>query len=353
METDSSARAKLRGAAFGLAAAALFGASAPFAKVLLGGAGPLALAGLLYAGAGLALTAARVARRGPGREARLRRADAPLLAVVAVAGGLLGPVLMLVGLRRLPAVTGSLLLNLEAPFTMLLAVSAFREHLSRREAAGAALAIAGGAALGAQPGALAGGWTGALCIALACLCWALDNNLTQRLSGRDPLSVVQVKVLSAGAGALVLAAALGDPFPPPRQVGAALLLGSLSYGASIVLDAHALRLLGAAREATFFATAPFVGAALSMAVLGERPSLLDAAGAAAMAAGVAVLIRARHGHAHTHEAMEHDHLHVHDEHHRHAHDGPVVEPHAHPHTHAPLTHDHPHVSDAHHRHRHH
>jgi drug/metabolite transporter (DMT)-like permease len=271
---------------------------------------------------------------------------------VALAGGLLGPVLMLVGLQRLPAMTGSLLLNLEAPFTMLLAVSAFREHLSRREAMGAALVIAGGAALGLQPGALSGSWTGALCIALACLCWALDNNLTQRLSARDPVSVVQLKALSAGAGALVLAAALGERAPPPGQVGAALLLGSLSYGASIVLDAHALRLLGAAREAAFFATAPFVGAALSVAMLGERPSLPDAAGALAMAAGVAVLIRARHGHVHTHDAAEHDHLHVHDEHHRHHHEGPVAEPHSHPHAHAPLTHDHPHVSDAHHRHRH-
>lgn len=351
MNTDS-AGARLRGAAFGLAAAALFGASAPFAKVLLGGAGPLALAGLLYAGAGLALTAVRLARGGAGREARVRREDAPLLAVVSVAGGLIGPVLMLAGLRRLPAVTGSLLLNLEAPFTMLLAVSAFREHLSRGEAAGAALVIAGGAALGVQPGALSGSWTGAACIAAACGCWALDNNLTQRLSARDPVSLVQLKALAAGAGALGLAAALGQPFPGPRQVGWALALGSLSYGASIVLDAHALRLLGAAREAAFFATAPFVGAALSVAVLGERPSGFDLAGALAMAAGVAVLIRARHGHAHAHEAMEHDHLHVHDEHHQHAHQGPVTEPHAHPHAHAPLTHDHPHVSDAHHRHRH-
>ncbi|HVE83869.1 MAG TPA: DMT family transporter [Myxococcales bacterium] len=343
---------RLRGAAFGLAAAALFGASAPAAKVLLGGMGPLALAGLLYAGAALALTGVRLARRGPGREARLSRSDAPLLAVVAVAGGVLGPVLMLVGLQRLPAMTASLLLNLEAPLTMLLAVSAFREHLSRRELLGAALVIGGGAALGAQPGALAGSWPGVAAIFAACLCWGLDNNLTQRLSGKDPVAVVQWKAGFAGACALGLAAALGERVPAAGQVGAALVLGSLSYGASIVLDAHALRLLGAAREAAFFATAPFVGAAISVAALGERPSLPDAAGALAMVAGVAVLVRARHGHAHTHEAMEHDHLHVHDEHHRHAHDGEVAEPHAHPHAHAQLTHDHPHVSDAHHRHRH-
>ena len=349
---STSGPARLRGALFGLAAAALFGASAPFAKLLLGGVGPLALAGLLYGGAGVALTGVRVVRRGTGAEARVRWSDAPLLAAVALIGGLAGPVLMLSGLQRLPAVTGSLLLNLEAPFTMLLAVSAFREHLSAKEAAGGALVIAGGAALGLQPGALGGSWAGAACIAGACACWALDNNLTQRLSARDPVSVVQVKALAASAGALGLAAAFGERLPGPGAVGWALLLGSLSYGASIVLDAHALRLLGAAREAAFFATAPFVGAALSMAALGERPSWFDAAGAGAMAVGVAVLVRARHGHAHTHEAMEHDHLHVHDAHHQHAHDGPVVEPHAHPHAHAPLTHDHPHVSDAHHRHRH-
>jgi hypothetical protein len=133
----------------------------------------------------------------------------------------------------------------------------------------------------------------------------------------------------------------------------ALGVGALSYGASIVLDAYALRLLGAAREAAYFATAPFFGALLAIPLDGDRFDGRTLAAMGLMAAGAALLGRERHSHMHTHEAIEHEHMHVHDAHHRHAHpDGDAREPHSHPHQHAPLTHDHPHVPDAHHRHRH-
>lgn len=353
----------LRGAALALAAATLFGASSPIAKLLLPGAGPLMLAGLLYLGAGLGLVMVRVlpGLTSPGREAPLRASDAPLLAGIAVAGGVLGPILMLFGLGRLPAITSSLLLNLEAPFTMLLAIAVFGEHLDRRALAGATLIVVGGALLGSRTGELGGDWLGVAAVAGACLCWAVDNNLTERLALRDPVAVVRVKALLAGGFSLALALLTRQPWPPPGQLGAALALGSVSYGLSIVLNVRALRALGAARVAAFFATAPFVGAVLAMPLLGERPILTDAAGGLVMIAGVAWLAWARHSHAHEHHPLEHDHLHVHDEHHRHAHhdDAPPEshdvsppEPHAHPHRHESLSHEHPHVSDAHHRHPH-
>ena len=112
--------------------------------------------------------------------------------------------------------------------------------------------------------------------------------------------------------------------------------------------------LGAAREAGFFATAPFIGAVVAVPVLGERWDIQDATATALMMAGVALLLRGRHAHAHRHEEVEHDHSHQHEEHHDHEHDeGPVLqEPHAHVHWHLPLTHDHPHLSELHHRHDH-
>jgi drug/metabolite transporter (DMT)-like permease len=342
------------GAIFGLLAAALFGASTPFAKLLLPGFGPLSLAGFLYLGAGLALSVVRLIRGRirPRTEVGLRRSDLLPLGGIIVLGGVVGPVLMLVGLSRISGVASALLLNLEAPLTITVAIVAFGEHLGFRETLSAAVIVLGATVLAYAPGALGLDAIGVLAIAGACLAWAIDNNLTQRLSARDPVELVQLKTLSAGILNTGLALSLGQAPPAPTAALIALVLGSLSYGASILLDAYALRLLGAAREAAYFATAPFLGAALAIPLLDERPSISALAGGALMVLGVVLLFRARHQHLHVHEAIEHEHLHVHDEHHQHAHEGPVSEPHAHPHRHAALVHDHPHVSDVHHRHRH-
>jgi drug/metabolite transporter (DMT)-like permease len=258
---------------------------------------------------------------------------------------------MLWGLGRLSGLAGSLLLNLETPFTIALAVLVFGEHLTRREAMAAALVVAGAALLGLR-GEWSGSAAGAAAIALACLCWALDNNVSARLALKDPVQVLRIKALCAGSANLILALALGRSLPPVSTCVAALALGSASYGASLLLYLRAQRVLGAARQATLFAAGPFAGALASMALLDERPAPLDLAAAALMALGVAGVLRARHAHLHAHEPLEHDHLHVHDAHHQHAHAEACVEPHAHPHRHDPVTHAHAHVSDVHHRHPH-
>src|SRR5262249_8626763 len=194
-------------------AAALFGLNAPIAKLLLPGVDPLPLAGLLYSGGGLGLVAVGLARRAePGavvRETALQRADYGVLLAIIVAGGFVGPVLMLVGLQRVSAVFGSLLLNLEAPFTMFLAVTIFREHLGRYEAGGAALVILGATILSFVPGDMSSDTGGMAALTGACLSWAIDNNLTQRLALRDPVAVARAKMIGAGMLSLGLAVACG------------------------------------------------------------------------------------------------------------------------------------------------
>ncbi|HYH97999.1 DMT family transporter [Hyalangium sp.] len=349
----------LVGTACGIGAALLFGLSPPLVKLLLPASTPAMLAGLLYLGAGLGLLAVRLVSRwrrigNAGREAQLRRSDlAPLVGVI-VTGGIVGPVLMLVGLGRVSGSVGSLLLNLEAPFTIALAVVFFREHLGRREALAALVIVAAAALLSFQSGEVHADWLGVLALAGACLSWGLDNNLTQRLSVRDPVAVVQVKALGAGACNVALALVLGAKVPSGPYLLIAGIVGLACYGVSILLDVYALRLLGAAREAALFASAPFVGALASVIILGERLSARGVGALLVMALGVVLLVRARHAHPHTHEPLEHDHLHAHDEHHQHEHPPGMdtSEPHSHAHSHAPLTHDHPHVSDLHHRHAH-
>jgi drug/metabolite transporter (DMT)-like permease len=305
---------------------------------------------LLYGGAAVALGLCGGVLRQPGaaREAPLEKGDLPALLVITVLGGMLGPFLMLIGLQRVSATAGALLLNFEGPLTALIAVLAFGEHLGRR-ALVATLLVAGGAVLLAGGHGVGGASVGgALALVGACAAWAIDNNFTQRVARRDPVAVVRVKTLGAAVGNFALALAHGDHFPAASVVAAALGLGAVSYGISVLLDAYALRLLGAAREAAYFATAPFIGAVAGAALFREPFGAVELGAGLLMVAGVAVLLREKH--LHTHEAIAHTHAHVHDAHHHHPHDGPTTEPHSHFHQHEPTTHAHPHDSDEHHRH---
>lgn len=341
------------GSLYGFASALLFGVSIPLSKLLLPGVGPLMLAALLYLGAAILITIFRcisLLRSKPPTEARIRGSDAPALCAIVGFGGVIGPVLMLLGLARISALTGSLLLNLEAVFTIVLAVIIFGEHLSRSSAVASVLVVSGALLLSYRPGPISGSFLGVVAIVGACLSWAIDSNVSQRLSLRDPVAVVQVKTVGAGVISLVLALTTGRALPTPTLLAEALVLGSLSYGASLICVMLALRHLGAAREAAWFSTAPFIGAALSIPIFGMLPTTWEMLGMTAMVAGVYLMVREQHSHLHIHEQIEHDHSHFHDEHHRHTHAGRVSEPHSHLHRHDPIAHEHPHVSDLHHRH---
>jgi drug/metabolite transporter (DMT)-like permease len=342
------------GVGLALVAAVLFGLSAPAAKLLLRGVAPQLLAGLLYLGSGLGLLLVWISsRRGP-REAPLSRRDVPWLAGAIVAGGLVGPVLLMAGLARAPASSASLLLNLEGVFTALIAWFVFRENFDRRIALGMLAIVAGGVVLSWEGRVEWGGLAGPLLVAGATLSWGLDNNLTQKGSAGDPVEIAMLKGLVAGCVNTAIAAGLGAGRPTVPRLGAGLLLGFLSYGVSLVLFVLALRHLGTARTGAYFSSAPFVGATLSIVVFRERPSPFFLAGGALMALGVWLHVTERHEHEHAHEAMEHEHLHVHDEHHQHAHtpNDPPGEPHSHRHRHEPMVHTHPHYPDIHHRHGH-
>lgn len=334
-----------------LAAALLFGASVPVAKALLSHLSPVMLAGLLYLGAGLGLTLWRTLVRT--HEARLSRRDLPALVGAIVSGGIAAPLLLLFGLAATPAANASLLLNLEGVFTTLLAWFLFKENVDARVALGAAAIVVAGALL-SWSGFEATGIAGPLAIALACVGWAIDNNLTRRIAGADPVAIAGIKGLAAGTVNLALAVALGVAFPGWGTLAAAGVAGLLGYGVSLVLFVLALRHLGTARTGAYFGVAPFFGAALALLAFGGQPGPLFWAASALMAMGVWLHVSERHVHWHVHEPLVHAHAHVHDAHHRHAHDFPWNgrEPHSHVHEHEPAAHAHPHYPDLHHRHRH-
>jgi drug/metabolite transporter (DMT)-like permease len=342
------------GAALG--AALLFGAGTPLAKLLLVGTSPWLLAGLLYLGSGLGLSLLRLLRRSEQR-AKLASGEWPWFAGAVLAGGVVGPVLLMWGLAGMPASGAALLLNAEGVFTSVIAWVVFKENVDRRIFIGM-LAIVAGAAVLSWPGqARFGDALPALAVLGACLAWGIDNNLTRRVSLADATWIASVKGLAAGATNLVLALALGAAWPAMPLVAGALAVGLLAYGFSLVLFVVALRHLGTARTGAYFSVAPFFGALVAVLGLGESVTVPLLAAGALMAIGVWLHLTERHEHAHGHEALEHEHAHVHDEHHHHAHDaspapvGSGVE-HTHRHRHEPLAHQHAHFPDAHHQHGH-
>lgn len=345
------------GPALALAAALLFGLSAPAVKLLVGAVDPWLLAGFLYLGSGVGLGLWRLSQRlrGTGaREAPLAPQHIPWLAGAVVAGGVVGPVLLMQGLAQGTAVQSSLLLNLEGVFTTLLAWSIFREHVDMRITVGMTAITGGAMVLSWEPGARLALAPSALLVIGACLAWAVDNNLTRNVSGGDPVQIATVKGIAAGSINVVLALADGARWPPPTAILAAGGVGFLGYGTSLVFFVLALRLLGAARTGAYFSTAPFLGAVAAVLALNEPVTARLFIAAALMVAGLWLHLGERHGHEHVHEPMGHEHLHRHDEHHQHEHPPgtPPGEPHSHRHEHAPLRHTHRHYPDLHHRHPH-
>jgi drug/metabolite transporter (DMT)-like permease len=342
-----------------LVGALAFAASVPAGKLLLRNIPPLALSGGLYLAAGLlcsALLLATAGRRG-NAENRVQGGEWRWLAAAVGVGGVLGPLLLFQGLRQSSGYVAALLLNFEAVFTVVLGAIFSRERVGPRGVRGIALVIIG-AALLSVAGGPAGGATkplGAALVVGACGCWALDNNLTQRVSIRDARQIVAIKGCVGGAASLLLAAGFRQFSGwAPASVLAVALVGAVSYGLSIVLFIRGLRTLGVIHTGALFALAPGFAAMLSWAILREPIPLWGWLALLGMTDGALLLSTDVHEHEHTHEALEHQHEHEHDEHHQHEHTPEELArvPHSHWHRHEPVTHTHAHTHDVHHRHPH-
>jgi drug/metabolite transporter (DMT)-like permease len=346
-----------RGIASAILAALLFGASTPLAKLALSSTSPLLVAGLLYLGSGCGLFVLRLICVTAGRrgaETPLASADLPWLAGAIVAGGVLAPALLLLGLLTTSASAAALLLNLEVVWTAVIAWIVFHENVDTRVGTGFACILLGGVLLSLPPDRGIAISSGALLIAAACLFWGIDNNLTRKISGSDPFQIAMWKGLVAGVVNSGLALALGAKIPDTSALLGVAIIGFFGYGVSLVLFVGALRHLGTARTGAYFSTAPFAGAALAFAIGQGRVDWVFCVAGVLMLVGVWLHVSERHEHPHVHEVMEHEHLHFHDEHHQHEHSpgDPLGEPHAHRHKHPRLVHSHRHYPDIHHRHEH-
>lgn len=336
-----------------LIAALLFGASAPLAKLLLGEVEPIPLAAFLYLGSGIGLLVVKLFQRAGNSEAKVEKSDFRWLTGAILAGGVAAPITLLFSLKNTPAATASLLLNFEGVATTLIAFLAFKESISHRAWGAIVLITVASIFLSINLNAEWGFSLGALGIIAACVLWGIDNNFTRNISAKDPLVIVTIKGLGAGSFSLIMALFLGNNLPSWEVVLGALVLGSLSYGASIVLFIHAMRGLGAARTSALFSTAPIAGIILSILIFREFPSWLFIVALPIMVIGAFLLVNDEHEHHHIHEMVVHDHSHSHDDgHHEHEHNGEFSKKHSHVHTHDELSHSHHHMPDLNHRHVH-
>lgn len=342
-------------------AAVLFGASAPLAKMLLGQIEPVPLASFLYLGSGIGLMLFQIInssiKKQKINEADLKKDDIPWLIGAIIAGGIIAPILLMTSLDITPASTASLLLNFEGVATTLIAFIFFKENIGK-QVFGAILCITLASILLSWDFSSRWGISiGAFGVICACICWGIDNNFTRNISSKNPFTIVTIKGMVAGLFSLIMALALNIAIPDIKIVFLAMVLGFFCYGLSIVLFVFALRDLGSARTSSLFGTAPFVGAILSIVLLGYNPNMMFYISTPIMILGTVLLLKENHGHTHTHQFIEHEHKHNHaDGHHNHSHLSDTMicanGCHVHKHIHEQMEHAHAHSPDIHHRHEH-
>jgi drug/metabolite transporter (DMT)-like permease len=355
MESTDNSKMPMKGVAYAILASVLFGVTTPFAKNLLADITPVLLAGLFYLGSGIGLAIYllyTIRTQTAAREASLARPDLPWLAGAIVAGGIVAPVLLMLGLATTQSSAASLFLNLEGVFTALIAWFVFKENFDKHILMGMIAIVLGGVLLTVN---LTSGFAlsaGLLLIGGACLGWAIDNNLTKKVSAANPAQIACLKGLFAGITNVTIALVMGAKLPAAPFLLEAMLIGFLGYGVSLVLFVLALRHIGTARTGAYFAVAPFVGAIVAVLFFKDPLSIQLIGAAALMGLGLWLHLTEKHSHEHVHEELEHEHEHVHDEHHQHAHTHgePAGEPHLHRHKHTKLVHAHPHFPDLHHNH---
>ena len=338
-----------------LTAAIFFGASAPFAKLLLGDISPIFLAAFLYLGSGTGVSLVKLGQKlvrpAQQTEAGIKKADIKWLVGAILSGGVMAPIVLMISLKNTPASTASLLLNFEGVGTTLIALLFFREAISRRAWMAILVITLASIFLSTNFAEGFGLSLGAMGIILACVLWGLDNNLTRNISGKDPLVIVAWKGVVAGTFSFFLAFLLGNPMPSLLSIISTMILGFISYGMSTILFILSMRGLGAARTSALYGTAPLAGVLLSIIIFGESPSSSYSLAGILMIGGALMLINEEHAHSHTHTAMLHEHSHRHDDP-THAHDSGTVGTHSHEHEHAEEEHEHDHMPDLHHRHGH-
>ncbi|MDO8310639.1 MAG: DMT family transporter [Sideroxyarcus sp.] len=341
----------IKGALLAIAAAVLFGASTPLVQLAGRGVNAWMTAALLYLGAAIA---GFLLRSNTTDEAPLQKQHWPRLILMALFGAVLGPAALAWGLQHTGAMGASLMLTLEAVFTVLLAIVLYREKIGRRVALALVIMTAGAALLVMdQADAGSSQAIGLLAVMAATFAWGIDNSLSRGLADLDPGQVILGKAALGAGSSLLIALMLGSAAISYDRVLALISIGAIGYGLSLRFYLLAQRSFGASRTGSLFAAAPFIGAVIAFGLGDHQVSYWLLGASLLMILGIVLHLTEEHEHLHHHDALEHEHAHRHDDgHHTHTHADMPAGAHSHKHQHTATEHRHPHVPDVHHDHSH-
>ena len=280
-----------RGVLFAILAAAFYALNSPLSKLLLNEIPPTMMAAFLYLGAGFGMSLFQLIESRSGlaaREQKLTRKELPYTVGMVVLD-IAAPIALMIGISQTSAANASLLNNFEIVATSLIAMLIFREAISPKLWVGIGLVTLSSVILSFQDVSSFSFSIGSLFVLAACVCWGFENNCTRMLSSKNPVQIVVIKGIGSGLGSLVIALATGEAFPASVSILLALGLGFVAYGLSIVFYIYAQRELGAAKTSAYYAIAPFIGVALSLAIFRESPSVSFIAALVMMIAGTWVV----------------------------------------------------------------
>jgi drug/metabolite transporter (DMT)-like permease len=256
---------------YAILAAALYGMSAPFSKLILKEISPYFLSSLLYLGAGFGMLMVEFFRK----ISKVERSEAKIsknelkYVILMIVLDILAPIFLLLGIKSSNASTASLLNNFEIVATSLIAFWIFKESINPRLWLAISLITISSIILSFNDIRSFSLSIGSILVLMACISWGFENNCTRKLSIKDPLQVVIIKGIGSGIGALIIAFSLKEISGDLISIFLSLLLGFFAFGLSIFFYVSAQRHLGASKTSAFYPVAPFVGVLLSFFLFAE------------------------------------------------------------------------------------
>lgn len=279
-----------------LAASALFGSVFTVAKVPLESIDPLALSAVIYIVSGLSLI--------PFARAsfRLDRRELYYMALITVFGAVGAPILLLHGLQQTSASDASILTNGEVLFTIILSSVFFGERPHGRAGLIAVALVIVGLFMATTDmefsDTIIAFNAGNVMILASMFLWAIDNNLSRKLttfSAISPAKIAMIKSLAGGLVILAITAAAGK-WGALEQIDATLWLvivglAVAGFGGALLFFLEGIKRIGTIKTMSVFSTTPIFGIAIAALALGESISAFQVVATCLIIFGILLVSR--------------------------------------------------------------